>query len=289
MRAALALAAALLFVAAAPAPAADAASGRPPDKALNALFEREFANGLEESPERATYIGVEGHDHRLTDLSPQAVARRKARVKRVIAELARFDPARLSTQDRISREVMLANLRLADEEQALYGELPFGAADSWMRVSSMNGPHLMLPVLVQATRFRRTADYENYLKRLQALPHALEQEIAMLRVGMRTGWLPPRAAMQKVPGMFTVFAAADVTATPMWRPFAEFPREVGDDDRKRLTDAGRGPSGLRAHEGLPRGRIPARLPRAARRLDAARGSRLLRPPGARADHDLAHR
>ena len=35
---------------------------------------------IEEQPELGTYFGIDGYDHRVTDLSPQAVARRNARV-----------------------------------------------------------------------------------------------------------------------------------------------------------------------------------------------------------------
>lgn len=86
MRAAGRLAAALLSCAAGAALAAEPQA----DKALHALFAREFRYGLEEFPERATFFGIEGHDDRFTDRSPGAVARRKARVPKVIAELERF-------------------------------------------------------------------------------------------------------------------------------------------------------------------------------------------------------
>ena len=51
-----------------------------PNKALHALFEREFNLGLEEHPESATVLGIPGYDARLTDISPAAVARRRAHV-----------------------------------------------------------------------------------------------------------------------------------------------------------------------------------------------------------------
>jgi uncharacterized protein (DUF885 family) len=153
------LLAAALLLAAATAVAQQPPQSVPgsPDKALHALFEREFRNNLEEFPESATYLGVPGYDHRLSDRSPASVARRKARTAQVIRELERFDAARLSTQDRISRDVMLTTLRNAREQDALFADLPFGAADGWMRVSSMNGTQLTLGFVVKATSFRGSA------------------------------------------------------------------------------------------------------------------------------------
>jgi len=210
-----------------------------PDKALAALFEREAQIGFAEHPERATVLGLHEFDGKLTDNSPAAVARRKAHVKEVIAELRKFDPAKLSTQDRISRDIALEAAELEARENAIYGDLPFGSEDSWLVASSMTGPQLGIGYIVNATRFETLADYENYLQRLQGFPAEIDKLIARMRVGMRTGWVPPRDAMGKVPGMFDVFAGDDVTATPLWKPFAQMPAEIAAADRERLTAQGR--------------------------------------------------
>lgn len=269
MRLASRLAAALVFCAAGAALAAEPA----PDKALHALFEREFRYGLEEFPERATFFGIEGHDHRFTDRSPAAVARRKARVAKIIAELERFDPARLSAQDRISREVMLAGLRLDAEENALYGDLPFDATTPWMAISSMFGPQALLAALAKATRFRRPRDYDNYVKRLEAVPGVLEQVVQVMRAGMRSGWMPPAEAMTRVPAMLEVFAGSDITATPMWQPFTQFPAGMEEAERKRWAEAGRQALGGKVHPAFARFRrfLEAEyLPAARKELSASR-------------------
>jgi uncharacterized protein (DUF885 family) len=233
---------------AAPAAAGTPAKDPSPNKALNALFEREFKVQVAEHPELGTLFGVPGFDDRLTDLSEQAVARRKAHTKAVIAELGRFDPKSLSTQDRISRELALESLTMRERENAFYGDLPFGGDDDgWMPVSSMNGPQQLLALLARAASFRTAADYERYLKRLGAVPLLLEQERAQMQAGMRSGWMPPRAAMLLVPDMFTVFAAGDITATPLWQPFAHFPDDVSAADRTRLTEAARRVLSERVH------------------------------------------
>src|SRR5437868_3345820 len=105
MSAARRISAAALF-AAAPAFAVEPA----PNADLAAFFEREFQYDIEQHPEQATELGIEGYDDKVTDLSFAAIARRKAHVREAIAALERFDPARLSTQDRISRDMMLYDL-----------------------------------------------------------------------------------------------------------------------------------------------------------------------------------
>ena len=238
MRARLALRAAggaLIFCAA----IAAGAKEPPPNKALNALFDREFKRGLDEHPERATFFGIDGYDDRLTDQSPAAIARRKAHIKVVIDELRRFDPKTLSTQDRISRDVMLEDLSLTERQNALFGELPFSEEDGWMPISSMNGPQQLYSILARAAPMRRARDYENYVKRLEAIPRSLEQRKATMQQGMRSGWMPPRAAMERVPAMLDAFVDDDVTATPLWAPFTQFPADMPADERQRWADAGK--------------------------------------------------
>lgn len=232
--------------------AAAFAAGPAPDKALHAFFEREFRLGLEEFPERATRLGLDGYDDRLTDRSPAAVARRKAHTRAAIAELEAIEPAQLSTQDRVSRDVFLYNLRLEAEENAVYGELPFGTLDSFTPVSSTGGPHSGLVGLVKATRFRTARDYENYLKRLDAIPNAIDQHIATMRAGMKSGWMPPAEAMTTATAQFAIFAAPDVQATPLWRPFAEFPREVPEAQRAALASRGEEALSKKVHPAFAR-------------------------------------
>ena len=245
MRAALLAAALVLPVL---APAAEPAR----NAALHALFEREFRRGLDEFPERATLLGIDGYDDRLADRSPAAVARRKARDRELVAELERFDPGKLSTQDRISRDVALYNARLDVEENAVYGDLPFGVRDSYMPVSSTGGPHSALVGVVKATRFRTQRDYENYLERLDAVPRLIEQHIATMRAGMKSGWMPPAEAMTTATAQFALFAAADVKATPLWRPFQEFPRDVRDADRPGLARRGEEALSKKVHPAFAR-------------------------------------
>jgi uncharacterized protein (DUF885 family) len=86
---------------------------------------------------------------------------------------------------------------------------------------------------------RRARDYENYVKRLAAIPKYLEQKTAILQAAMRSGWMPPRAAMERVPGQLEVFAGADVTATPLWRPFTQFPPDMPAEERDRWAAEGK--------------------------------------------------
>jgi len=221
------------------APCAVPAAEAPPHKALHALFDREFQWALKEFPEYATHIGVSDHDDRFTDHSPEALARRRAHEKAVIAELRAIDPRRLNTQDRISRALALEQLREKQEANALYGALPFEGLDGWLAVSSTEGPQHELVALAKEMPFRDAAGYERYLKRLAAVPRLLAQLTAQMREGMRSGWMPPREVMSRVPSQFEPFVVTDAAAHPLFAPFKSFPAGISEADQARLEATGR--------------------------------------------------
>ncbi len=219
-----------------------AAAAEPPrNTVLHKFFDRVFQEDLKENPEVATLYGVDVANDRLGDRSSAATARRKAQGKKRIAELVRFDPRRLNAQDRLSREVMLDRLRREERINALYRDLPFGAddLDSWLAASPIFGIQDWFSVLAKAAPTRNAKDYEDYLKRLGAMPGALEQLTARMREGMRTGWAPPRAVMATVPGQIEAFAKGPPADSPLFAPFKAFPSGVPEAERSRLAEAGR--------------------------------------------------
>ena len=211
----------------------------PPSKSLAALFEREFKYDLNESPESATFVGVEGYNHRLSDESPAAVTRRKAHVLAVIRELQGFDARKLNVQDRISRDLKLHKLQATAAFNALYGPLPFYDKGGFVVVGPQSGPHRLYAALTKAAPFRNAADYENYLKRLTAMPEALAQGIDTMRAGMKSGWMPPRQAMGRAAASLDAFIGSEVRDNPLFLPFKSFPNGMGATQMTRLEDRAR--------------------------------------------------
>jgi uncharacterized protein (DUF885 family) len=217
------------------------AAGRelPPDPALHAFFEQEFQYELQEYPESATFVGVDDYNDRLNDRSAAAVARRKAHVRDAIGVLQRFDAKRLNAQDRLSRELMLEDLHMLDAFSALYGDLPFFGQDGWLAVGPSYGPQFGFAALAKAAPMRDARDYERYLARLAAIPAALTQMTDAMRAGMRSGWLPPREVMARVPAQFDAYLVEDLSAHPLFAPLTHFPPALPEDERQRLSAAGR--------------------------------------------------
>ena len=222
-------AAALAFLLACCASAAALAQG---DAArLHALFDEYWAWVKRDNPEFATFLGDDRYDDRLTDLSPQAFAQRKAYRRQLLERLKRFDARRLGGQDSVSLAVLKSQLARRVAVAAFPGER--------MALSQMDGPQLDFALLVKSTSFRTAADYERYLKRLRALPVQLRQIEALMREGLASQWTFPAAAIQRLPSQIDAWLDADVERNPAWRPFAAFPNAVARDEHLRLATEGR--------------------------------------------------
>jgi uncharacterized protein (DUF885 family) len=95
--------------------------------------------------------------------------------------------------------------------------------------------------------FRNARDYENYLKRLEAVPRVLGESRAVLEAAMKSGWMPPREAMLRVPSQLAVFSVDDVTATALYAPFKRYPSSLPADEQQRLAEEGRKVLAQRVH------------------------------------------
>ncbi|MGE5170358.1 MAG: DUF885 domain-containing protein [Rudaea sp.] len=197
---------------------------------LHALFDDYWSWIKRDNPEFATFLGDDRYDDRLTDLSPAAIARRKAHLRAVLARLRQFDARALADQDALSLTVLESEL----ERRLRVAAFPVER----MAISPMGGPQLDFALLAKSTPFRNVADYDHYLARLRALPTQLEQIEALMREGLATGWTYPAAAMQRVPAQLDPWVGDDVERNPAWRPFAHFPSAVPDGERARLAAEG---------------------------------------------------
>jgi len=196
---------------------------------LNAFFEEEWQYELRRSPEFATYLGDKRYNDRFSAQSPQAhqadVDQRRAFLTKVEA----IDASGLSTQDTLSRSLMIRNLREQIEgAQFKPWEMP---------ISQFGGPHTELVDLVSLTPFDDARDYENYISRLHRIPQLFEQIIANMRQGMRDRLMPARYLLEKAARQAQEIANTNAEASPFRKPVERFPAAIAPAEQERLRAA----------------------------------------------------
>jgi len=196
-----------------------------------------------EFPERATLRGDYRFNDRLTDHSEAAARRRSEQRRKQLAQWKAIDANALTGQDRISYDVLGTQLersvRVSELFAKLPGELPFGGDDDWLKLTPMNGPHRLIPLLARSSPFNRVKDYEDYLKRLAAMPASLAAQQKWLERGLSSGWIAPAVSMGPIPAQLEIHIGADAEKLPAYGPFTRYPEDIAAADRERLSLAAR--------------------------------------------------
>jgi uncharacterized protein (DUF885 family) len=198
-------------------------------KELHELFKEDWEWTLNDSPEWATYLGDNRYNDRLSDVSVEAWERRKAHSREMLDRIRRIDRSKLTGQDTTSYDLFLRNAQIAVDGARFPTE--------FMAVSQMQGPQIEFPMLANATPFRNVRDYENYLTRLAAFPHYLDQVTALMQHGMQTGWVPPAVPLRSVAGQISG-QTSDPSKSPLLSAFDKFPMDFPEGDRGRLKARG---------------------------------------------------
>src|SRR5215217_9015435 len=90
---------------------------------LHDLFKEDWQWALEQFPEGATLLGDNRYNDRLTDLSPEAIERRKAHDREALARIQNINRAELAGQDVISYDLFLLDKKLSLEGSQFPTEL----------------------------------------------------------------------------------------------------------------------------------------------------------------------
>ena len=225
---------ALLILVQVPALTAQAASVTPVQasgveanrKALNAVFEDYWQDNLKHSPEFASTIGDKRYNDQISDYSVKAFNEGLAREQSFLLRLAAIEPAGLTNQERISRELLLRQFA-EDAEAADFKE--------WeMPLNQMGGIHTIYPRLVAQLSFTTVKDYDDWIARLHAIPRAFDQVAANMSVGMDDGRVPPKYLLAKVLDQVKGLASQNPEDSPLALPLKSFPTSIKPAEQERI-------------------------------------------------------
>jgi uncharacterized protein (DUF885 family) len=155
---------------------------------LHELFDADWQWNMRTFPEWATYVGDHRYGDRLNDRSLQAEDTYFAYARDRLARLRAIDRAKLSSNDRVSYDILVRDTMEWIESEAHRG----------MRTQAVNavgGLHLRFAELLRASPATTETDVRNVLGRMAAFPSNADQVIERLRAGMATGWVTLRSSM----------------------------------------------------------------------------------------------
>jgi uncharacterized protein (DUF885 family) len=192
---------------------------------LNKLFADEWERGLVESPENASANGDSRFNDRWSDYSLAAIAKREAEDRAALAKLHAIDRNALAPADQLNYDTFEWELERAVERQ------PFR---EYLQPVNHQGGVQTADGLAELLPFATTKDYRDWLKRMEAVPVLVDQSMALMQEGAKTGNVPPKVLMQRVPAQIAAQIVDDPTKSPFYRPFLKFNDAISASDRTAL-------------------------------------------------------
>jgi uncharacterized protein (DUF885 family) len=199
-------------------------------RSLHALFEAEWEWQLEQDPVLASYLGDRRYNDRWADHSVAAIDGRHEHRVGVMAQLRAIDRTALSPADQLNYDLFEKELRNEIEAHAFRTYL--------LPVNHRNGIHTA-DELAELLRFETTKDYEDWIARLRAYPRAVDQDMALMRDGVRARILWPKVTIQRIPGQIAKQIVSRPEDSTFYQPFTKFASGISSADQSRLANAAR--------------------------------------------------
>jgi uncharacterized protein (DUF885 family) len=198
---------------------------------LRALLDSVWEFELREDPLFATTTGDQRYDGRLPVVNLGEETRRAETRKVYLGRVEALDTSQLAEQQRITRAMLARQLR------DRIGEFEYGA--HFIPFTADDGFHIAFARVPGDMSFTQVRDYENYVARLLAFPAYVEQQIALIREGVRQGYTMPRIVLEGYDVTMSSHIVSDPAQSLFWQPFNAFPAAVPESERERLRTAGR--------------------------------------------------
>jgi len=202
----------------------------PAAKALHDLFAAEWEYDMQQSPERASELGDRRWNDRWSDDSLDAYTRRNQHDQDVLARLNKIERGSLSPADQLNYDLFKKGFQDSLEGYKFHGFL--------LRLNQRGGIQTT-DELADSLRFQTLKDYEDWLARMRSFPVLMDQNIALMRQGIKERIVHPKVIMERVPAQIDKQIVSDPTASGFYRPFVHFSKEISAADQQRLQQAAR--------------------------------------------------
>ena len=198
--------------------------------AFRVLYEKEWAFRLDEYPSLARENGNDEKAHLITHVSEQDQLRRYRFWQQIELDLADISCEKLEREECINYQMFGRQIHqfLADYETKAY-LIPFNS--DW-------GFYLSWNRWGESTDFNSIEDYRNYVSRLKLLPVVMDEYIALMREGLRTGMTQPKVILagREIPIRKQLVESPEQSA--FYKPFLNLDKvDAGENREALLTQA----------------------------------------------------
>jgi len=196
-----------------------------PAEDFQALLDETWDWQLAENPVRASRLGDRRFNDRWTDMSLAAIERRFEQQKAFLRRLRAIDSSLLSEKDALNYELFRRQL-----EDSIDGQ----QFNTHLMPMSQRGGVQSLESTAETLRLANIQDYEDWLTRMTRIETVIDQTTALMEEGRKTGYMPPKILMQRIPDQIASQLVEDPEMSPFFKAFATMPDSISEEDKARL-------------------------------------------------------
>ncbi len=196
---------------------------------LHQLFQDHWDAWMRYDPLLATYVGDQRYNDQLPIATDEAFHAWREQLIGFRKRLESISPQALSKDDQLNYELFK---HLVENDIA---EIGFNTQR--MPISRTGGFHLMFPDMFQVMPFTNQQDYAIYISRLEAFKRYARENAELMRLGLRTGFLPPACTLVDIDKQLKAQLVTDATESVFYQPFKHFPPQIGEQEGKKLAES----------------------------------------------------
>jgi len=208
-----------------PAQAADNPTVR-----LHSLFDRDWEYQMQHDPISASELGDRRWNDQWPDVSLNSLREQFQNGKQELQQLHAIERSKLSAEDQLNYDVFEYNVKDYVESEQYKWYLV--RTNTFSGIQTVEG-------LVNSFRFETVKDYDDWLGRLHNFPAYMDQNISLMREGIKQHVVIAKVIGDKVLTQFNAMDWQDPTKHGFYKPFKEFPPSFSEADKQRLTAAAR--------------------------------------------------
>jgi prolyl oligopeptidase len=173
----------------------------------------------------ASRLGDRRYNDRWTDLSLDAFAQRNDTRRDFLRRLRNIDSATLSASERLNYDLFGRQLQTELDD--------YQFRDHLMPISQRGGVQ-NLDSVAERLRLQTVQDYDEWLARLALVETVIEQTMALQEAGRKSGYMPPKILMQRLPAQIDAQLVENGEDSPLYKTFAQMPQTISAEDQQRI-------------------------------------------------------
>jgi prolyl oligopeptidase len=105
---------------------------------------------------------------------------------------------------------------------------------NYLMPMSQRGGVQSLESTAETVRLATVQDYEDWLVRMSRVESVIEQTMELQEEGRKTGYMPPKILMERIPDQISSQLTEDPESSPFYIAFAEMPDSISTEDQERI-------------------------------------------------------